>query len=72
MRLHYYQETDSLYIEFSEKVGADSQEVAPGVVVDFDAEGMLVGIDSDQASRVANLSRLEVEGISISSLSLSR
>ena len=72
MKLHYYSETDSLYIDFSEKVSADSQEVAPGVVLDFDAEGMLVGIDIDHASRVANLSHLEVEGISISSLSLSR
>jgi uncharacterized protein YuzE len=68
--LHYYRETDSLYIEFSEKVGADSQEVAPGVVMDFDAEGMLVGIDIDNTGKVANLSRLEVEGLTMSRFSL--
>ena len=38
MKFHYYRDTDSLYIELSDKVGADSQEVAPGVVLDFDAE----------------------------------
>ena len=39
MKFHYYPETDSLYIELSEKASVDSTEVAPGVVLDFDAEG---------------------------------
>lgn len=72
MKFHYYPETDSLYIDLLEKVSADSQEVAPGVVLDFDAEGNLVGIDIDHASKVVNLSRLEVAGLSMSSLSLSQ
>lgn len=50
MKLHYYLETDSLYIDLSERTSVDSQEVAPGVVLDFDAEGRLVGIDIDWAS----------------------
>ncbi len=70
MKFHYYPETDSLYIEFSEATATDSREAAPGVVLDFDTEGGLVGIDIDHANRVANLSRLEVEGIPISSLSM--
>jgi uncharacterized protein YuzE len=72
MKLHYYPETDSLYIDLSEKVSADSQEVASGVVLDFDAEGNLVGIDIDHASKVANLSHLGVEGLSMTSLSLTQ
>jgi len=63
MKLHYYPETDSLYIELSEKASADSQEVAPGIVLDFDEHGQLVGIDIDHASRLADLSRLEAEGL---------
>ncbi len=70
MKFHYYPETDSLYIDLSEKVSADSREVAPGVVLDFDAEGHLVGIDIDHASRIANLSRLEAEALPITSFSL--
>ena len=48
----------------------DSREVVPGIVLDFDAEGHLVGIDIDQASKVVNLSRLEAESLPISSLTL--
>lgn len=65
MKLHYYPETDSLYIDLSEKLSADSLEVAPGVVLDFDAEGNLVGIDIDHASKVVSLSRLEAEALPV-------
>ncbi|MDI6632533.1 MAG: DUF2283 domain-containing protein [Thermoanaerobacteraceae bacterium] len=65
MKLHYYPETDSLYIDLSERTSVDSREVVPGVVLDFDAEGRLVGIDIDRASRVVNLSRLETESLPV-------
>ncbi len=70
MKFHYYPETDSLYIDLSEKTSVDSREVAPGVVLDFDAEGHLVGIDIDRASRIVNLSRLEAEMLPITTFSL--
>jgi len=63
MKIHYYPETDSLYIELSEKPGVDAREVAPGVVLDFDDEGHPVGIDLDQASQFVNLSRLEASSL---------
>ena len=47
MKLHYYPETDSLYIELSSNPSEDSHEVAPGVVLDVDTENILVGIDID-------------------------
>ena len=59
MKFHYYPETDSLYIDLADRPGAESREVAPGVVLDFDAAGRLVGMDIDQASQVVDLSRLE-------------
>ena len=70
MRFHYYPETDSLYIDLSEKKSADSLEVAPGVVLDFDDTGALVGIDIDHASQVVELSRLETEALPLLSLSV--
>ncbi|MFQ6057658.1 MAG: DUF2283 domain-containing protein [Anaerolineae bacterium] len=72
MKFHYYPETDSLYIDLSEKASVDSREVAPGVVLDFDAEGQLVGIDIDHASQIVSLSRLEAEALPIGSLSLTK
>jgi len=45
MKLNYYAETDSLYIDLSERASAESQEISEGVVLDYDADGRLVGID---------------------------
>jgi len=59
MKLHYYPETDSLYIDLAERPSFESEEVAPGVVLDFDEAGKLVGIDIDGASKIVNLTRLE-------------
>ena len=36
MKMRYYKDTDSLYIDLSEKPSKESLEVAPGIVVDFD------------------------------------
>ena len=58
MKLRYYQETDSLYIDFSSKPSAESREVSDGVVLDYDAEGSLVGIDIDNASRKIDLNEI--------------
>lgn len=66
VKLHYYEETDSLYIDLSHRVSVDSREVVPGVVLDFDEEGHLVGIDIDNASKVLDLTRLETESVPIS------
>ena len=71
MKFRYYAETDSLYIDFSERPSADSREVAPGVVLDFDGNGRLVGIDIDNASKLVDLSRIEVESLPVGNLSVS-
>jgi len=65
MKVHYYQDTDSLYIDLSEKAGVASREVAQGVVLDLDAAGQVVGIDIEHASRIVDLSSLEAEALPI-------
>jgi len=67
MKVHYYRETDSLYIDLSEKTGVDSREVVPGVVLDLDAAGQVVGIDIDRASKIVDLSKLEAEALPLKS-----
>ena len=59
MKLPDYPETDSLYIDPSERGATDSREVAPGIVLDFDEEGRVVGIDIDTASQAGALNHLE-------------
>lgn len=61
MKLHYYPETDSLYIDLSSKESSSSKKVANGVVLDFDEKGDLVGIDIDHASKKLNLTTLETQ-----------
>lgn len=70
MKFCYYPETDSLYIELSENASVDSQEVSPGIVLDFDNTGNLVGIDVDNASKHVTLSRLETKSLPLHELAL--
>lgn len=70
MKFHYYPETDSLYIDLSERASADSREISPGVVLDLDRSGILVGIDIDHASRIVNLSSLETVSLPIKAVSV--
>jgi len=58
MKLNYFPETDSLYIDLSEKLSAESREISEGVVLDYDAQGNLVGIDIDNASNKVELKEL--------------
>jgi uncharacterized protein YuzE len=51
MKLSYDRTTDSLYVLLVDRPGADVVEVAPGVLVDIDETGQIVGIDLDHASR---------------------
>ena len=59
MKLHYYPETDSLYIELKSGPGAEAREIVEGLVVDLDAAGNVVGLDIDHASRKLDLSGVE-------------
>ncbi len=69
MRLSYHSDTDSLYIHLSEKAGVDVVEVSEGFAVDLDEGGKPVGIDIEaNASTIVDLSRLELDGVSLESL----
>ena len=59
MKLHYYPETDSLYIELKSTPGAETREIVTGLVVDLDAKGEVVGFDIDHASRKLDLSKVQ-------------
>jgi len=58
MKLNYYPETDSLYIDLSTKTSVDSREISEGIVLDYDSNGNLVGIDIDNAGKKIDLTEL--------------
>jgi uncharacterized protein YuzE len=59
LKLHYYPETDSLYIELKSDPGAETREIVSGLNVDLDASGEVVGLDIDHASQKLDLTTLE-------------
>ena len=63
MKLAYFPDTDSLYIDLSENPSVESRQISDGVVLDYDAEGSLVGIDIDNASNKVQLQRVILTGI---------
>jgi uncharacterized protein YuzE len=65
MKLHYYPETDSLYIELRAGAAAETREVADGLNADFDAEGRIVGLDIDGASTRLDLRTVETVALPV-------
>ena len=60
MKLNYFADTDSLYIELAQHPSTESKEVSEGVVIDYDARGNLVGIDIDNASAKVDMRILQL------------
>jgi len=54
MRLKVDHEADALYLSLSEKPAKESEEVSPGIVVDFDEDGQAVGIEMLYLSKRAS------------------
>ena len=53
MKIEYSKTADALYVYFREVEAARSEDVQDGVVIDFDAQGQLVGIEIlDASSRI--------------------
>lgn len=64
MRLHFDPETDALYLRLDESSVVESEEVHPGVVLDFNERDEVVGIEILRVQGripLADLTRLQVE-----------
>jgi len=70
MIFEYYPETDMLYIRFVEGVSTESEEIASGIVLDFDRHNHVIGIEVEDASKVVDLSRLELRALPVVQLLL--
>jgi len=67
----YYPDTDMLYIKLVEGVSTESEEVAPGIVLDFDEHNCVVGVEIEDASKFIDLSRMELRALPVVNLVLS-
>ncbi len=65
MKIAYYPDTDSMYIDLSLKDSVESKEVSPGVVLDYDSDGNITGIDIDNASKKLDLQELTLSKIPV-------
>ncbi len=63
MKLNYYPDTDSLYIDLSHRPSVESREISEGVVLDYDESGHVVGIDIDNASLKVELHELMISKV---------
>lgn len=60
MRLKIDRENDALYLRLADSAVTESEEVQPGVILDFDAEGKMVGIEVLNLSSRVDPARLRV------------
>ncbi|MCY4580192.1 MAG: DUF2283 domain-containing protein [Chloroflexi bacterium] len=63
MEIQYDSDSDMLYVGLRSRPSVESEEVAPGIVFDFDESNNVVGIEITDGSKIADLTRLEVQGL---------
>jgi uncharacterized protein YuzE len=71
MVVQYHSDTDMLYIKLADGASTESEEVAPGIVLDFDEKNQVIGIEIEDTSTFTGLSRLEVVALPIANLIVS-
>lgn len=63
MKVKYFQDTDTLYIEFRSETIAESRELDENTILDVDVKGNVCGITFEHASERTDVQRLSVEGM---------
>ncbi|MGE0875308.1 MAG: DUF2283 domain-containing protein [Burkholderiales bacterium] len=64
MKMQYDEKADALYLRLDESKVVDSQEVRPGIVLDYNAENQVIGIEVLQLKRrvpTADLKQLQFD-----------
>ena len=71
MVFEYHPDSDMLYIKLAEGTSSESEEIAPGVVLDFDTQNHVIGVEIEDASKLIDLTRLELKDMPIVNLTWS-
>ncbi len=70
MVFEYFPDSDMLYIRLADGTSTESEEIAPGVVLDLDASNRVIGIEIEDASKFIDLSQLELRALPVANLIL--
>jgi uncharacterized protein YuzE len=68
MLFPYYPDSDMLYLQLGNRTSTESEEVAPGIVPDYDEHRQVVGVEIEGASELVDLSRLELRALPVADL----
>ena len=63
MKIRYFEDTDTLYIELRDQGIVDTRDLDENTTVDLDADGNVLALTVEHASRRTDVSRLVLEGI---------
>lgn len=55
MKLEFDPQADAVYLELTDAEVEESKEIQPGIIMDYDAEGRIVGIEVLYVSKRAEL-----------------
>lgn len=63
MKLSYFDDTDTLYIELRNEDVSETKDLDENTILDLDASGNIVGITMEHASTRTDVSSLQLSGI---------
>lgn len=63
MKISYYKDTDTLYLEFKDTAIEETRELDENTYLELDAHGNLVALTLEHASNRADLNQVYLSGI---------
>jgi len=63
MKVQYFEDTDTLYIEFQGREISETRDLDENTLLDLDSDGNVCAITFEHASQRTDMSHLQVEGI---------
>jgi len=63
MKIRYFQDTDTLYIEFKETPVAETRDLDENTLLDVDRDGNICGITVEHASERTDIPRFSYEQV---------
>ncbi len=61
MKIKYFEDTDTAHLEIGQGIVAETRELSEDVYLDFDADGQVVSITLEHASRRSDLSEISFQ-----------